>query len=72
MDFINQPNAAFFMILTIVASTSCATPSSCGVLNIASRVVDCVFVKSGFTAIPALKKVTSPASLPPSPNFSDR
>ena len=35
----NQPDAASFMILTIVSSTSCATPFSCGVLNIASRVV---------------------------------
>lgn len=26
----NQPDAASFMILTIVSSTSCATPSSCG------------------------------------------
>ena len=25
----NQPDAASFMILTIVSSTSCATPSSC-------------------------------------------
>ena len=31
--------AASCMILTIVCSTSCATRSSCGVLNIASRVV---------------------------------
>jgi hypothetical protein len=35
----NQPAAASFMILTIVFSTSCATPSSCGALNIARRVV---------------------------------
>ena len=35
----NQSDAASFMILTIVSSTSCATPSSCGVLNSASRVV---------------------------------
>ena len=33
------PDAASFMILTNVSSTSCATPSSWGVLNIASRVV---------------------------------
>ena len=32
-------DAASFMILTIVASTSCATPSNCGAWNIASRVV---------------------------------
>ena len=30
-----QPDAVCFMILTIVASTSCATPSSCGALNAA-------------------------------------
>ena len=35
----HQPAAASFMILTIAASTSCATPFSCGVLNSASRVV---------------------------------
>src|ERR1017187_3808526 len=35
----NQPDAASFIIFTIVSSTSCATPSSCGVLNIARRVV---------------------------------
>ena len=35
----NQPDAASFMILTIVPSTSCATRSSCGALNIARRVV---------------------------------
>ena len=35
----HQLAAASFMILTIVASTSCATPLSWGVLNIASRVV---------------------------------
>jgi len=35
----NQPDAASFMILTIVSSTSCATPFSCGTLNIARRVV---------------------------------
>src|ERR1035437_5007407 len=36
---IHQTAAASFMILTIAASTSCATPFSCGVLNSASRVV---------------------------------
>ena len=36
---VNQPDAASLMIFTIVCSTSCATPSSCGELNIASRVV---------------------------------
>ena len=35
----NQADAASFIIFTIVSSTSCATPSSCGVLNIARRVV---------------------------------
>ncbi len=35
----NQPEAASFMILTIVSSTSCATASSCGTLNIARRAV---------------------------------
>src|ERR1035437_5586658 len=34
-----QPDAASFMILTIASSTSCATPSNCGVSNIASNVV---------------------------------
>jgi hypothetical protein len=33
----NQPSAASFMILTIVFSTSCATPFSWGVLNIPDR-----------------------------------
>ena len=35
----NQLEAASFMIFTIVCSTSCATPSSCGALNIARSVV---------------------------------
>ena len=35
----NQAEAASFIIFTIVSSTSCATPSSCGVWNIARRVV---------------------------------
>jgi hypothetical protein len=35
----NQLDAASFMILIIVSSTSCATLCSCGVLNIARRVV---------------------------------
>ena len=35
----NQREAASSMIARIVASTSCATWASCGVLNIASRVV---------------------------------
>src|SRR5712692_8378715 len=34
-----QPDAASFMILIVVFLTSCATPSSCGTLNIARRVV---------------------------------
>jgi len=34
-----QGLAASFMILTIMSSTSCATPSNCGVLNIASMAV---------------------------------
>src|ERR1700680_456509 len=35
----HQPDAASFMIFTIVSSTSCATSSSCGALNIARSVV---------------------------------
>jgi len=34
-----QPDAASVIILTMVISTSFATPSSCGALNIARRVV---------------------------------
>src|SRR5579863_3148149 len=34
-----QPDAASFMILLVLFSTSCATPSGCGTLNIARRVV---------------------------------
>ena len=36
---LDQSDAASCMILTIVFSTSCATPFSCGVLNIASSAV---------------------------------
>ena len=48
-DLPNYSAAASFMILRIVASTSCATPSSDGVLNIASRLVG---FKVARTALP--------------------
>ena len=44
----NQADAASFMILTIVSSTSCATPFSCGGLNIASRAVGFKLASMGF------------------------